>query len=67
MADRDRKARRDDFRAERRDSFDRSFDRRKSFSGNNRSTGDRDRNENKKPMGFMQSCCDLIIYFIYSL
>ena len=22
---------------------------------------------NKKPMGFMQSCCDLIIYFIYSL
>ena len=24
-------------------------------------------NLNKKPMGFMQSCCDLIIYFIYSL
>ena len=24
-------------------------------------------NINKKPMGFMQSCCDLIIYFIYSL
>ena len=23
--------------------------------------------DNKKPMGFMQSCCDLIIYFIYSL
>ena len=23
--------------------------------------------KNKKPMGFMQSCCDLIIYFIYSL
>ena len=22
---------------------------------------------NKKPMGFMQSCCDLIIYLIYSL
>ena len=22
---------------------------------------------NKKPMGFMQSCCDFIIYFIYSL
>ena len=21
----------------------------------------------KKPMGFMQSCCDFIIYFIYSL
>ena len=24
-------------------------------------------NLNKKPEGFMQSCCDLIIYFIYSL
>ena len=28
---------------------------------------DSDWNVNKKPMGFMQSCCDLIIYFIYSL
>ena len=26
-----------------------------------------DAKDNKKPMGFMQSCCDLIIYFIYSL